>query len=187
MFFFFLGPQEGKSFIRHPLVVSRFLPTKTPPRVIAPAASSTDRNSFSVLLRWGLFWSRRTPLRKLYFLAYQCFLLISLSFFSLVLIALLIKEAILSQLSGDLNMVAIMLSSDNSEPTCAASSLLYCSFTVHANIVRSPSAPHHSLTRHQSHRPPKLDLPPHPNTLTHHLSHFHTASLTRFARAKNVS
>ena len=38
----------------------KFLLTKTPPPVIAPAASSTHRNSFSVLLRWDLFWSRST-------------------------------------------------------------------------------------------------------------------------------
>ena len=118
-------------------VVSRFLPTKTP-GVIAPAASSTYRNSFSVLLLWGLFWSRRTPLRKLYFLAYQSYLLISLSFSSLDWIALRIKEAILSQLSGNLSIVAIMLSFDNSVPTCAASSLLSCSWARHANVVCSP-------------------------------------------------
>ena len=58
------------------------------------------------------------------------------------MITLLIKEAILSQLSdvGDLSMVAIMLSVDNSVPTCVASFLLSCSCTGHANIVYSPSS-----------------------------------------------
>ena len=84
-------------------------------------------------------------LRKLYFLAYQSFLLISLSFSSLVLIAFLIKEASLSQLSGNLSIVAIMLSLDNREPTCTVSSLLSCSCTGQANIAcssSSPSSPH---------------------------------------------
>ena len=80
---------------------------------------------------WDLFWSRSTPLRKLYFLAYQFFLFTSLSFSSLVLIVLLIKEAIPSQLSCDLNMAAIMSYLDNSKPTCAATSLVSCSCMGH--------------------------------------------------------
>ena len=125
----FFGGLRGKIFHKTSTkqVVSRFLPTKTPHRVIAPATSSTHCKSFSVLLRWGLFWSRRTPLRKLCFLAYRFFLPISLSFSSFVRIALLITEAMLSQLSGDLSMVAIMLSIDNSVSACAARSLLSCS------------------------------------------------------------
>ena len=136
------GGWGGEIFYKLPTkwVVSRFLPTKTPPRVIAPTASNTRQNIFSVLLRWSLFWSRRTPLRKLYFLAYQSFLLIFLSFSSVILNALLIKEAILSQLSGDLSMNAILLSFDNGEPTCAASFILTWSCTGHTNIKCYPSS-----------------------------------------------
>ena len=39
--------------------------------MIAAAESTTHRNSFSVLLRWDLFWSRRLPLWKLYFLVFS--------------------------------------------------------------------------------------------------------------------
>ena len=46
----------------------------------------------------------------------------------------------MSQLSGNLSMVAIMLSFDNSVPAWAASFTLSCSRTGHANIVCSPSS-----------------------------------------------